>query len=93
MPLPSSCCPGSPPPTGAATLLSAALVAMNLVLTLYFQQVLGYSPFYTGLAFLPHGLAAAVRGPGAGASPPGSARKTCCSLGTSLVLCAWACWP
>ncbi len=46
--------------------MSAALVAMNLVLTLYFQQVLNYSPFITGLAFLPHGLAASYAGPWGG---------------------------
>lgn len=50
----------------AATLLSAALVAMNLILTLHFQQVLGFSPWYTGLAFLPHGVAAAFAGPWGG---------------------------
>ena len=45
------------------TLLSAAMVAMNLILTLYFQHVLGYSPLITGLAFLPHGIAAIFAGP------------------------------
>jgi EmrB/QacA subfamily drug resistance transporter len=48
------------------TFLSAALVAMNLILTLYFQEVLHYSAFLTGLAFLPHGLAASYAGPWGG---------------------------
>ncbi len=49
-----------------STLMSASLVAMNLLLTLYLQGVLHYSPFYTGLAFLPHGLMACFSGPWGG---------------------------
>jgi EmrB/QacA subfamily drug resistance transporter len=48
------------------TFLSAAMVAMNLVLTLHLQRVLGFSPLYTGLALLPHGLAATYAGPWGG---------------------------
>jgi EmrB/QacA subfamily drug resistance transporter len=48
------------------TFMSAAMVAMNLVLTLHLQQVLKFSPFYTGLALLPHGLAATWAGPWGG---------------------------
>ena len=48
------------------TFLSASMVAMNLILTLYFQQVLHYSPLMTGLTFLPHGIAASVAGPWGG---------------------------
>lgn len=48
------------------TFLSAAMVAMNLVLTLHLQRVLGLSPLLTGLALLPHGLAATYAGPWGG---------------------------
>ena len=52
--------------TGAnlvGALLSAAVASMVFILTLYMQQVLGYSPFQTGLAFLPHALAAMLAAP------------------------------
>lgn len=58
--------PGIAAANAVFTFISAALVAMNLMLTLYFQQVLNYSPFLTGLAFLPHGLAASFAGPWGG---------------------------
>lgn len=48
------------------TFLSAAMVAMNLVLTLHLQNALGLSPLLTGLALLPHGLAATYAGPWGG---------------------------
>ncbi|WP_320672018.1 MFS transporter [Patulibacter defluvii] len=38
---------------GAFALLSAGLFAMWFFLTLYMQQVLGYTPFEAGVAFLP----------------------------------------
>ena len=52
--------------TGAnlvGALLNAAVGSMVFILTLFMQQVLGYSPLQTGLAFLPHGLAAMVAAP------------------------------
>ena len=48
------------------TFMSAAMVAMNLVLTLHLQQVLAFTPMQTGLALLPHGLAATWAGPWGG---------------------------
>ena len=44
-------------------LLSAAVASMVFILTLYMQQVLGYSAWRTGLAFLPHALAAIIAAP------------------------------
>ncbi len=44
-------------------LLSAAVGSMVFILTLYMQQVLGYSALQTGLAFLPHALAAMIAAP------------------------------
>ena len=44
-------------------LLSAAVGSMVFILTLYMQQVLGYSALQTGLAFLPHALAATLGAP------------------------------
>jgi EmrB/QacA subfamily drug resistance transporter len=41
-------------------LLGAAMFAMWFFLTLYLQQVLGYSPLVTGLTFLPQTLAIAI---------------------------------
>jgi len=52
--------------TGAnlvGALLSAAVASMVFTLTLYMQQVLGYSALQTGLAFLPHALAAMIAAP------------------------------
>ena len=50
----------------AAMLLQSATTAYALVLTLYFQQVLGLSPLATGLCFLPLAVVAAVAAPLAG---------------------------
>ncbi len=44
-------------------LLSAAVASMVFILTLYMQQILGYSALLTGLAFLPHALAAMIAAP------------------------------
>ena len=44
----------------ATLLLSAVILGVNYFLTLYFQQVLAYSPVETGLAFLPMTLVAAL---------------------------------
>ncbi len=52
--------------TGAnlvGALLSAAVASMVFILTLYMQQVLGYSALQTGMAFLPHALAAMAAAP------------------------------
>ena len=52
--------------TGAnlvGALLSAAMASMVFILTLFMQQVLGYSALQTGLAFLPLALAAMVAAP------------------------------
>ncbi len=52
--------------TGAnlvGALLSAGDASMVFILTLYMQQVLGYSALQTGLAFLPHALAAMLAAP------------------------------
>jgi len=52
--------------TGAnlvGALLSASVASMVFILTLYMQQILGYSALQTGLAFLPHALAAIIAGP------------------------------
>ncbi len=78
--------PGIAAANGMSTLLSAALIAMNLFLTLYFQNVLGYSPFLTGLAFLPHGLAASVAGPWGGRLANRIGTKRVLMLGTCMVL-------
>ena len=50
----------------AAFALSASLFAMFLYLTLYIQEVLGYSPIQAGLRFLPITLLAFVTAPIAG---------------------------
>jgi EmrB/QacA subfamily drug resistance transporter len=86
MPLGIFAMPGIAAANTAMTLLSAALVAMNLILTLYFQQVLHYSPLHTGLAFLPHGLAAAVAGPWGGRMANKIGPRAVLLLGTTLVL-------
>jgi EmrB/QacA subfamily drug resistance transporter len=44
-------------------LLSAAVGSMVFILTLYMQQVLSYSAIQTGLAFLPHAIAAMIAAP------------------------------
>ncbi len=44
-------------------LMNAAVVSMIFILTLYMQQVLQYSALQTGLAFLPHALAAIIAAP------------------------------
>lgn len=52
--------------TGANTialLMGAASASMIFILTLYMQEVLSYSAIQTGLAFLPHALAAMVGAP------------------------------
>jgi EmrB/QacA subfamily drug resistance transporter len=51
-------------------LMGAASASMLFILTLYMQRVLNYSALQTGLAFLPHALAAMV------AAPPGSRFST-----------------
>lgn len=86
MPLGIFALPGIAAANLTMTLLSAALVAMNLILTLYFQQVLGYGPLATGLAFLPHGLAAAVAGPWGGRLANRIGPRSVLLLGTVLVL-------
>ncbi|MDB5050166.1 MAG: drug resistance transporter, EmrB/QacA subfamily [Fibrobacteres bacterium] len=86
MPLRIFLLPGIAAANLVSTFLSAALVAMNLVLTLYFQQVLHYSPFLTGLAFLPHGLAASIAGPWGGRLANKMGPKTVLVGGTALVL-------
>lgn len=85
MPLQIFLLPGIAAANLAATLLSAALVAMNLILTLHFQQVLGFSPWYTGLAFLPHGLAASFAGPWGGRLANRIGARNVLLLGASLV--------
>ncbi|MDQ3003068.1 MAG: MFS transporter [Fibrobacterota bacterium] len=86
MPLRIFLLPGIAAANLVSTFLSAALVAMNLVLTLYFQQVLHYSPLMTGLAFLPHGLAASYAGPWGGRLASRVGPKTVMMGGTALVL-------
>ncbi|HKP94973.1 MAG TPA: MFS transporter [Fibrobacteria bacterium] len=86
MPLRIFLLPGIAAANLVGTFLSAALVAMNLVLTLHFQQVLHYSPFMTGLAFLPHGLAASYAGPWGGRLSNKVGPKTVLVGGTALVL-------
>jgi len=44
-------------------LMGAASASMIFILTLYMQEVLGYSALQTGLAFLPHALAAMFGAP------------------------------
>ena len=44
-------------------LLSAAVASMVFILTLFMQQVLHYTALQTGLAFLPHALAAMIAAP------------------------------
>ncbi len=68
------------------TFMSAAMVAMNLVLTLYFQQILHYSPLYTGLAFLPHGIMASYAGPWGGRLANRIGAKAVLLLGSLLGL-------
>jgi EmrB/QacA subfamily drug resistance transporter len=86
MPLRIFLLPGIAAANLVGTFLSAALVAMNLVLTLHFQQVLHYSPLKTGLAFLPHGLAASYAGPWGGRLSNKVGPKAVLVGGTALVL-------
>jgi EmrB/QacA subfamily drug resistance transporter len=51
-------------------LLGAAMFAMWFFLTLYLQQVLGYSPLVTGLTFVPQTLAIAIGATAAGRLVP-----------------------
>jgi len=44
-------------------LMSAAIGSTIFILTLYMQQVLNYSALQTGLAFLPHAIAAMIAAP------------------------------
>ena len=44
-------------------LISAAIGSTIFILTLYMQQVLSYSALQTGLAFLPHAIAAMIAAP------------------------------
>lgn len=46
-----------------AALVNAAAASNVFILTLYMQQVLHYSAFQTGIAFLPHSLAAIAAAP------------------------------
>ena len=86
MPLRIFLLPGIAAANLVCTFLSAALVAMNLMLTLYFQQVLHYSALLTGLAFLPHGLAASYAGPWGGRLANKVGPKTVLVGGTAVVL-------
>jgi predicted MFS family arabinose efflux permease len=86
MPLRIFLLPGIAAANLVCTFLSAALVAMNLMLTLYFQQVLHYSALVTGLAFLPHGLAASYAGPWGGRLADKVGPKTVLVGGTAVVL-------
>ncbi len=86
MPLRIFLLPGIAAANMVCTFLSAALVAMNLILTLYFQQVLHYSAFLTGLAFLPHGLAASYAGPWGGRLAGKVGPKTVLVGGMMMVL-------
>lgn len=62
-----------------ALLTGAAAASMVFILTLYMQEVLGYSALQTGLAFLPHALAAFV------AAPLGSQLATRVGIKSTLV--------
>lgn len=44
-------------------LMTAAIASTIFILTLYMQQVLNYSALQTGLAFLPHAIAAMIAAP------------------------------
>ena len=68
----------------AAFVVSAAMFAMFLYLTLYIQNILGYSPLQSGLRFLPVTLLSAssrrCRASSRSASAcAGSSRAGCCS--------------
>ncbi len=69
------------------TFMSAAMVAMNLVLTLHLQQVLHFSPFFTGMALLPHGLSATYAGPWGGRLATRFGPKRVLVSGISVGLC------
>src|SRR3954465_1986540 len=76
---------------GAALLFGAA-TAFNVVNTLYLQDVLGWSPLATGLAFMASSLVTGVVGPRAGAladrigADALAAAGAVATLGASLVL-------
>jgi MFS family permease len=53
---------GRPTALAAITVAAAASSALYLLLSLYFQQVRGWSPLRTSLAFVPCGLALTVTG-------------------------------
>ncbi|MDB5105434.1 MAG: transporter [Fibrobacteres bacterium] len=86
MPLRIFLLPGIAAANLVGTFLSAALGSMNLLLTLYFQHILHYSPFMTGLAFLPHGLAASYAGPWGGRLATRVGPKTVLVAGTAVML-------
>ena len=70
--------------------ISSSLFAMFLYLTLYLQNVLGYSPLQTGLRFLPLSVVSFFAAPLAGRL---SARLPVrLLLGSGLALCALAMW-
>ena len=62
--------------------LSASIFAMFLYLTLYVQNVLGYSPFEAGLIFLPITCSRSSRRRSPAGSPP-SSRRACSSARAS----------
>jgi EmrB/QacA subfamily drug resistance transporter len=71
-------------------LMNAAVGAMIFILTLYMQQVLNYSALQTGLAFLPHAIAAMIA---AGCATPAVTRfGTKNTLVASITLGAVGLW-
>ena len=86
----------------AAFALSASMFAMFLYLTLYIQNVLGYSPLQAGLRFLPLTLLSFFVGADLGRAlraPPGARlpgrragarrRRRCCSCAGSTPARSW----
>ena len=70
-----SASPRSPAPRSPRSSLSASMFAMFLYLTLYIQNILGYSPLEAGLRFLPITLLSFFVAPIAGQA--GRARPAC----------------
>lgn len=71
-------------------LMSAAIGSTIFILTLYMQQVLRYSAFQTGLAFLPHAIAAMIAAPIASYLATRFGTKT--TLISSMTLSAVGLW-